>query len=81
MQCFGHLIRVGYHEPLFSFVVAHGAFELTGLVIAGMAGMKLGWALIAPGKRTRIEALKHNALIAVKNHVRGVRLTAYRRFC
>jgi uncharacterized membrane protein SpoIIM required for sporulation len=42
-------------------VITHGAFELTGIVLSGAAGLRLGHALVAPGRRTRLEALKHHA--------------------
>ena len=54
----GHLMLVGYTETFFSFVVGHGAFELTAIVFAGGAGLMLAHALIAPGARTRWQALR-----------------------
>jgi uncharacterized membrane protein SpoIIM required for sporulation len=56
-----HIVHVGFGETFFSFVIGHGAFELTAIVISGAAGLKLGWALAAPGARTRLEALRHAA--------------------
>lgn len=58
---FGYLTARGYIETLYAFVAGHGAFELTGIVLAGVAGMKLGWALVAPGRRSRAEALRQAA--------------------
>jgi len=54
----GHLIQIGYSETFLSFVIGHGSFELTAIIIAGMAGLKLGGAMIRPGLHTRSEALK-----------------------
>jgi uncharacterized membrane protein SpoIIM required for sporulation len=54
----GHLTHVGYGQTFWSFVVGHGAFELTAIALAGAAGLKLGWALIAPGRLPRAEALR-----------------------
>lgn len=54
----GHLIQLGYEERFLSFVSGHGALELTGLVLAGAGGLILGHALIEPGSRTRLDALK-----------------------
>jgi uncharacterized membrane protein SpoIIM required for sporulation len=34
-------------------VVAHGVLELSCIVVAGAAGLSLGWALVEPGTRTR----------------------------
>ena len=57
----GHLTNVGYTETFFSFVVGHGALELTAIVLAGMAGLKLGWSLIAPGRLSRARSLREAA--------------------
>src|SRR5262249_14502884 len=38
-------------------VVTHGAFELTAIVLAGAAGLRIGHSLLAPGRRTRLQAL------------------------
>jgi uncharacterized membrane protein SpoIIM required for sporulation len=57
----GYLTARGHTENFYSFVVTHGAFELTAIVLAGAAGLRLGYALLAPGRRTRLEALKHAA--------------------
>ncbi|RDL23808.1 stage II sporulation protein M [Pseudomonas jessenii] len=54
----GHLSEIGFGQTFWSFVIAHGAFELTAIALAGAAGLELGWALIAPGRLTRTEALK-----------------------
>jgi uncharacterized membrane protein SpoIIM required for sporulation len=62
----GHLTQVGYSETFWSFVIGHGAFELTGIVFSGAAGLKLGWALLAPGRFTRAEALRLAAGRAVQ---------------
>jgi uncharacterized membrane protein SpoIIM required for sporulation len=61
----GYLIAGGKAENFLSFVITHSAFELTAIVLAGAAGLRMGHALLAPGRRTRLEALKHNALDAV----------------
>ena len=57
----GHLTEIGYGQTFWSFVIGHGAFELTAIALAGAAGLKLGWALIAPGRLTRSEALRQAA--------------------
>lgn len=62
----GHLTRIGFSETFWSFVVGHGAFELTAIVLCGMAGLLLGRALIAPGNLPRGEALRAQARIAVR---------------
>ena len=62
----GHLTDVGFGQTFWPFVVGHGAFELTAIALAGAAGLKLGWALLAPGPMRRGEALR----IAAKTSVR-----------
>jgi uncharacterized membrane protein SpoIIM required for sporulation len=54
----GHLTHIGYGQTFWSFVVGHGAFELSAIALAGAAGLQLGWALIAPGRLPRSEALR-----------------------
>jgi uncharacterized membrane protein SpoIIM required for sporulation len=54
----GYLTVRGHGDNFYPFVATHGAFELTAIVLAGAAGMRLGHALLAPGRLTRLEALK-----------------------
>jgi uncharacterized membrane protein SpoIIM required for sporulation len=56
-----HLAREESALPFFTFVVAHGAFELNAILLAGVAGMRLGLAALAPGARTRVGALRDAA--------------------
>lgn len=53
----GYLTERGLSSSFYSFVVTHGAFELTAIVLAGAAGLRIGHALISPGRRTRRDAL------------------------
>lgn len=62
----GYLAAQGYAETFFPFIVGHGAFELTAIVIAGMAGLKLGLALLAPGRYSRLDALRRAATDSVR---------------
>lgn len=50
---------------LWAFVASHGVLELTAIVISGAAGMWLGSAIYAPGRRTRLEALRRRGRDAV----------------
>jgi uncharacterized membrane protein SpoIIM required for sporulation len=56
----GYLSAEGMGVTLWPFVIGHGAFELTAIVLAGQAGLHLGYALIAPGRRTRGRALRES---------------------
>jgi uncharacterized membrane protein SpoIIM required for sporulation len=53
----GFLTERGYGETFYSFVVTHGAFELTAIVLAGATGLRLGHALVAPGRLSRVQSL------------------------
>jgi uncharacterized membrane protein SpoIIM required for sporulation len=53
----GHLNEIGYGDPFWRFVAGHSGPELTAIVIAGGAGLQIGMALIAPGRRSRARAL------------------------
>lgn len=62
----GHLTQAGFAGTFYPFVIGHGAFELTAIVFSGAAGLKLGYALIAPGQYTRLTALQIAAREAVQ---------------
>ncbi len=55
----GYLTERGLGETFYSFVVTHAAFELTAIVLSGAAGLRLGHAWLAPGRRTRLQSLVH----------------------
>ncbi|MCW8196268.1 stage II sporulation protein M [Proteobacteria bacterium 005FR1] len=54
----GHLTQLGYISTFYPFVIGHGSFELTAIVLSGAAGLKLGMALIDPGSAMRLAALR-----------------------
>jgi uncharacterized membrane protein SpoIIM required for sporulation len=41
----------------FGLIAPHGLLELTAVFVAAAAGLRLGWAWIAPGPRSRMQAL------------------------
>jgi uncharacterized membrane protein SpoIIM required for sporulation len=53
----GYLTERGLASTFYAFVATHSAFELTAIVLSGAAGLRIGHALIAPGRRTRRESL------------------------
>ena len=53
----GYLTEKGLGPTFYSFVVTHAAFELTAIVLSGAAGLRLGHALLAPGRYTRLQSL------------------------
>ena len=56
-----HIVNVGFEGPFFSFVITHGSFELTAIIIASAAGCRIGYALLNPGQFTRAYAIKQAA--------------------
>jgi uncharacterized membrane protein SpoIIM required for sporulation len=67
---FGYATMLGTQATLARFLVAHGPVELSMICVAGAAGLCLGRAVLAPGRRTRLQALRHEG-------ARGVRLLAF----
>jgi uncharacterized membrane protein SpoIIM required for sporulation len=53
----GYLVERGLSSTFFSFVVTHAAFELTGIVLSGAAGLRIGHAVLAPKRQSRVQAL------------------------
>lgn len=53
----GHLTVTGHGGPFWQFVSGHSALELGAIVIAGGAGLQLGYRVLAPGRQGRRQAL------------------------
>lgn len=62
----GHLTQAGAGPVFWPFVSGHAPFELTAIAISGAAGLLLGLALLAPRGRSRLAALRANAVEAVR---------------
>ncbi len=62
----GHVIGVGHGANFCSFVISHGSFELTALVVAGASGLLLGWGLIYRGGMSAGESLRTHAREAIQ---------------
>jgi uncharacterized membrane protein SpoIIM required for sporulation len=56
-QAGGLFVSEGEGGQFFGLILPHGLLELTAVAIAGGAGLRMGWALLAPGDRTRGTAL------------------------
>ncbi len=54
----GWVTHAGLGRNFWSFVVTHSALEIPSLILSGAAGLHLGWALLAPGRRRRGQALR-----------------------
>jgi uncharacterized membrane protein SpoIIM required for sporulation len=55
-----------FGNGLVTFMVGHGAIELSCIFIAAGAGLLIGYSMINPGDLTRTEALKKSGIDAVK---------------
>lgn len=53
----GYLTERGLASTFYSFIVTHAAFELTAIVLAGAAGLRIGHSILAPGRSTRMQSL------------------------
>jgi uncharacterized membrane protein SpoIIM required for sporulation len=62
----GLAIGAGNGEVFFELVTAHGVLELSCIIVAGAAGLRLGWGMIDPGNRPRGEALRQEARAAIE---------------
>ncbi len=62
----GYMVHTPSGPAFFSFVGAHGAFELTGIVLAAAGGLRLGAALLKPQGLSRRDALRVQGKQAVK---------------
>jgi uncharacterized membrane protein SpoIIM required for sporulation len=49
---------VGEAPKFWGLILPHGLLELTAVVIAGAAGLRIGWSIIAPGDRSRAQAVR-----------------------
>ena len=57
----GLVTAAGHGRNLLTFTCTHGAFELTAIVIAGTAGIVMGYALVDTRGRTRLGSLQARA--------------------
>jgi uncharacterized membrane protein SpoIIM required for sporulation len=57
----GYVAAHGAGGNIFTFIVGHSSLELGAIVLAGGAGLALGWSIVAPGDRTRAASLQHAA--------------------
>ncbi len=53
----GLTVHYGLGFELWTFVIGHGVIELSVVIVAGGAGLRLGWSILAPGFLRRRDAL------------------------
>lgn len=54
----GLMTQAGNGIGFVDLVTAHGVLELSCILVAGAAGLSLGWSIVDPGLRTRRESLQ-----------------------
>jgi uncharacterized membrane protein SpoIIM required for sporulation len=55
---FAILQQAGVASSLLTFILAHGFLELSAIFLSGGAGLRLAWAILHPGPRSRGDALR-----------------------
>jgi uncharacterized membrane protein SpoIIM required for sporulation len=53
----GLFTHVGEWERFWGLILPHGLLEISAVIVAGAAGLRIGWTVIAPGDQTRWTAL------------------------
>jgi uncharacterized membrane protein SpoIIM required for sporulation len=53
----GLMIGHGKAAEFFTLILPHGMLELSAVFLAAAAGLRMGWAIIDPGQRSRMQAL------------------------
>lgn len=62
----GAYAESGLGGEFWTTVLPHGALELSAIVIAGGAGLMIGFGMTCPGRRSRLRALREESIAAVK---------------
>jgi len=53
----GVMFAYGRGDTFFSYILPHGLMELTSVFIASAAGLRIFWAWVSPGPRSRLDSL------------------------
>jgi len=54
----GYVASCGFGGTFFPFIATHSAFEVTAIVLCGAAGLRIGRALLLPGRLPRLASLE-----------------------
>jgi uncharacterized membrane protein SpoIIM required for sporulation len=57
----GVFTHVGQADKFWGLILPHGMLEISAVIVAGAAGLRIGWTLIDPGDRARRTALTDEA--------------------
>lgn len=57
----GYVMYAGHGGNILTFMCGHAPFELGAIIICGAAGLRMGYALVDTGGRTRLGSLRHHA--------------------
>lgn len=57
----GLFTNAGQADKFWGLILPHGLLEISAVIVAGAAGLRIGWAIIDPGDRSRINALTEEA--------------------
>jgi uncharacterized membrane protein SpoIIM required for sporulation len=61
----GLFVDAGEPATFFGHIAPHGFLELSAIIITGAAGLRVGWAIVAPGDRRRGDAVAEEGRRAV----------------
>ena len=53
----GLFTHVGRWQQFWGLILPHGLLELSAVIVAGAAGLRIGWTVIDPGDRRRMTAI------------------------
>lgn len=62
----GLTVGAGNGDFFVELVAAHGVLELSCIVVAGAAGLRLGWSIVEPGRGSRVDSLVAEARRSVE---------------
>ena len=57
----GLFTHVGQADKFWGLILPHGMLELSAVIVAGAAGLRIGWSIIDPGDRPRFNAITDEA--------------------
>ncbi len=57
----GLFTHAGQADKFWGLILPHGLLEMSAVIVAGAAGLRIGWAIIDPGDRPRLNAITDEA--------------------